>query len=76
MQAARRISGSSAIVLAAALPALADQRDIATGGVYICTILHDAAGYTSFRRAVQVNQRITQILSTPELRKGSTVTVH
>jgi len=81
MQAPRRILGSSAIVLvvtlvlAAALPGFADQRDISVGGVYICTISHDAAGYTSFQRAVQVNQRITQVLSTPGLRKGGTITV-
>jgi len=81
MRVVRGISGSFAIVLgitlmlAAVLPAVADQRDISVGGVYICTISHDAAGFTSFQRAVQVNQRITQVLSTPELRKGGTITV-
>lgn len=57
------------------VPALADPRDISVGGVYICTITHDAAGYTSYARAVEVNRRISEVLSVPELRRGATVSV-
>ncbi len=64
-----------ATVLGAALPALADARDISVGGVYICSILHDSAGYTSYERATQVNQRITEVLSVPEFRRGAVVAV-
>jgi hypothetical protein len=64
-----------AVVLGAALPALADARDISVGGVFICRITHDAAGYSSYARAVQVNQRITDVLSSPRFRQGGNVVV-
>lgn len=69
------LASITTIVLLAHAPALADPRDISVGGVYICTITHDASGYSSFERAVEVNRRITQVLSTPELRYGATVSV-
>ena len=62
-------------MLAAALPALADPRDISVGGVFICRITHDAAGYTSYARATQVNRRITEVLSNPQFRQGGNVVV-
>jgi len=68
-----RLTG--ALVLGLALPALADARDISVGGVFITRITEDAAGYTSYERAVQVNGRITEILSTPTFRRGASVAV-
>ncbi len=58
-----------------ALPALADARDISVGGVFITRLTQDASGYTSYQRAVQVNARITEILSTPKFRRGASVAV-
>jgi len=66
---------TAGILVALALPVLADERDISVGGVWICRITHDASGYTSYQRAVEVNRRITQVLSAPELRTGAQVTV-
>lgn len=66
---------AGALVLGLVLPALADARDISVGGVWVCTITHDSAGYSSYERAVQVNQRITQVLSTPRFRRGAVVAV-
>jgi hypothetical protein len=63
------------LVLGLTLPALADARDISVGGVWVCRITHDSAGYSSYQRAVQVNQRITQVLSTPRFRQGAVVAV-
>ncbi|HXX37734.1 MAG TPA: hypothetical protein VEP50_06205 [bacterium] len=80
MQPVRRINGfpvllAIAAMLCAAMPALADARDISVGGVFICRITHDAAGYTSYARATQVNQRITEVLSNPQFRQGGNVVV-
>ncbi len=80
MQRVRRVVWFPAVVavavaLGAALPALADARDISVGGVFICRITHDAAGYSSYARAVQVNQRITDVLSSPRFRQGGNVVV-
>ncbi|HYM69851.1 MAG TPA: hypothetical protein VEZ44_09670 [bacterium] len=81
MQSIRRSAGVPAVLLAvavmlgAALPALADARDISVGGVFICRITHDAPGYTSYERATQVNQRITEVLSAPKFRQGGNVVV-
>jgi hypothetical protein len=56
-------------------PAFADARDVSIGGVYICTITHDANGHTSYERAVLANQQITNVLSTPAFWRGGTVIV-
>lgn len=56
-------------------PALADQRDISVGGVFICRLTHDSAGVTSYVRATEVNRRITQVLSTPKFRQGAVIAV-
>ncbi len=80
MQRVRRVAWLPAVLvvtvaLGAALPALADARDISVGGIFICRITHDAAGYSSYARAVQVNQRITEVLSSPRFRQGGSVVV-
>lgn len=66
---------AAAVMLGPARPAFADARDISVGGVYICTITHDASGYTSYQRAAVYNKRITQVLSTPAFQRGGTVVV-
>ena len=58
-----------------ARPALADPREITVGGIWITLIDHDAAGYTSLERAIEVRRRITEVLSTPKFREGTTVSV-
>ena len=63
----------AALIPALARPALADPREIAVGGIWITLIDHDAAGYTSFQRAIEVRRRITEVLSTPKFREGTTV---
>lgn len=64
-----------AAIPALARPAFADPREIAVGGIWIALINHDAAGYTSFERAIEVRRRITEVLSTPKFRQGTTVSV-
>ena len=57
-------------------PALADPHEISVGGVWVSNITHDAAGYTADERVVQVNKRITDILSNPKYRQaGALVSV-
>jgi len=56
-------------------PALAEVTDISVGGVWVCRITHDASGFTAEQRAVEINRRITDVLSTPEFRKGAIVSV-
>lgn len=62
-------------VLWPASPALADQRDISIGNVWICRLTRDASGFTSYQRAIEVRKRITEALSVPEFRKGTVVKV-
>ena len=66
----------SGFALALARPAAADIGDIAVGGVWICRITHAASGYTPDQRAVEVNKRITEVLSSPQFRMGAVVSVH
>ena len=63
------------VLLRFAFPAAADVRDISAGGVWICRITHDASGYTSFQRAVEVRRRITAFLSTRRSQQTVAVTV-
>ncbi len=56
-------------------PALADVRDISVGGVWITRLDQDAAGYTSIQRAIEVQRRITEVLSTPKFRQGVLISV-
>ena len=66
----------SGFALALSRPAAADVGDIAVGGVWICRITHAASGFTPDQRAVEVNKRITEVLSTPQFRLGAVVSVH
>jgi len=66
---------TAVLILGLALPALADATTISVGGVWICNITHDLAGFTADQRAVEVNKRITNILSDPQFRQGATITV-
>jgi hypothetical protein len=65
----------AAVVAGAASPAFADPRDISVGGVYITRITQPSSGYTAEQRATEITRRITQILSTPELREGAVVSI-
>jgi hypothetical protein len=57
-------------------PAMAAEGDISVGGVWVSKITHDAAGYSASQRAVEVNKRITEVLSSANLRRtGATVSV-
>jgi hypothetical protein len=56
-------------------PSLAEIGDISVGGVWVCKITHDASGYSADQRAVQINKRITEVLSDPKLRRGAGVSV-
>ena len=48
-------------------PAVAEIGDISVGGVWVCRLTHGAAGLTAEQRVAQINQRITDVLSLPEL---------
>jgi uncharacterized lipoprotein YbaY/heat shock protein HslJ len=48
-------------------PALADIGDISVGGVWVCRLTRGAAGLTLEQRVEQINQRIVDVLSLPEL---------
>ncbi|HEV2282803.1 MAG TPA: hypothetical protein VGX75_10515 [bacterium] len=65
----------AAVVAGIAGPAFADPRDISVGGVWITRITHDWAGVSAADRATEVTRRITQVLSTPQLRQGAVVAV-
>lgn len=64
-----------AVVAGIAGPAFADPRDISVGGVWITRITHDWAGVSAADRATEITRRITQVLSTPQLRQGAVVAV-
>jgi hypothetical protein len=65
----------AAVIAGIAKPAFADQGDISVGGVWITRITHDWAGVSAADRATEVTRRITQVLSTPQLRQGAVVAV-
>jgi hypothetical protein len=65
----------AAAIAGIAKPAFADQGDISVGGVWITRITHDWAGVSAADRATEVTRRITQVLSTPQLRQGAVVAV-
>jgi len=54
-------------------PAAAEIGDISVGGVWVCRLTHGAAGLTPEQRVAQVNQRITDVLSLPELARRQIV---
>lgn len=53
------------LVLSVAYPALADIGDISVGGVWVCRITRGAGGLSPEQRVVQINRRITEVLSIP-----------
>ena len=53
------------LVLGVAYPALADIGDISVGGVWVCRIARGAGGFSLEQRVVQINRRITEVLSIP-----------
>src|SRR3990170_5085617 len=53
------------LVLGVAYPALADIGDISVGGVWVCRITRSAGGFSMEQRVVQINRRITEVLSIP-----------
>ena len=55
----------ASLVLGVAYPALADIGDISVGGVWVCRITRGAGGLSPEQRAVQINRRITEVLSIP-----------
>ena len=63
------------LVFGVSRPSLAEIGDISVGGVWVCKITHDASGYSADQRAVQINKRITEVLSDPKLRRGAGVSV-
>ncbi len=50
-------------------PAAADIGDISVGGVWVCRLTQGAPGLTLEQRVRQINQRVTDVLSLPELRR-------
>jgi len=52
-------------VLSVAYPAIADIGDISVGGVWVCRITRGAGGLSLEQRVVQINRRITEVLSLP-----------
>jgi len=55
----------ASLILGVAYPALADIGDISVGGVWVCRITRGAGGLSPEQRAVQINRRITEVLSIP-----------
>ena len=55
----------ASLILGVAYPALADIGDISVGGVWVCRITRGAGGLSPEQRAVQINRRITEVLSLP-----------
>lgn len=53
------------LVLSVAYPAMADIGDISVGGVWVCRITRGAGGLSPEQRVVQINRRITEVLSIP-----------
>jgi len=58
-------------------PATAGSNDIYVGGVWVLKIAHDASGYSAEQRVLEVEKRITEVLSTPAFRtNGVVVSAH
>ena len=52
---------------------MAGANDIYVGGVWVLKITRDASGYTAEQRVLEVEKRITEVLSTPAFRKNGVV---
>ncbi len=57
------------LVLGLTPPALAEMGDVSVGGVWVCRIKNGAPGQTLLQRMVDVERRITEVLSTPRFRR-------
>lgn len=57
------------LVLGLTPPALAEMGDVSVGGVWVCRITRGAGGQTLQQRMVDVERRITEVLSTPRFRR-------
>jgi hypothetical protein len=55
----------ASLVLGVAYPALADIGDISVGGVWVCRLTRGAGGLSLEQRVVQIDRRITEVLSIP-----------
>ena len=66
---------AGAILLGARSAALAAPNQISVGGVWVCDITQGASGFTADQRVVQIQQRITNVLSTPSFQHNTTVFV-
>ena len=53
------------LVLSVSYPAMADIGDVSVGGVWVCRITRGAGGLSLEQRVVQINRRITEVLSLP-----------
>src|SRR3990172_9575900 len=53
------------LVLSVSYPAIADIGDVSVGGVWVCRITRGAGGLSLEQRVVQINRRITEVLSIP-----------
>lgn len=75
MQAARGLVISilvvGSLVISLAAPALADIGDISVGGVWVCRIARGAGGLSLEQRVVQIERRITEVLSIPGIDRRS-----
>ena len=66
----------TSLVFGVAYPALADIGDISVGGVWACRITRGAEGASLEQRVVQIERRITEVLSLPGIdRRAITVSV-
>ncbi len=60
--------GVLSLVLGLVGPARAEMGDLSVGGVWVCRITQGAAGLTLEQRMVDVERRMTQVLSIPAYR--------
>ncbi len=60
--------GVLSLVLGLIGPARAEMGDLSVGGVWVCRLTQGVAGLTLEQRMVDVERRMTQVLSTPEYR--------
>ncbi len=61
--------GLLSLVLGLASPAYAAMGDLSVGGVWVCRLTRGAAGLTLEQRMVDIERRLTMVLSTPQYRR-------
>jgi hypothetical protein len=59
------IAAAAGLVLSVPYPAMAEVGDVSVGGVWVCRITSGAGGLSPEQRVVQINRRITEVLSIP-----------